>query len=68
MGATGCGKRVSYESTKCWAEQWQQWVCLKIRHTLGIEQATRYLGVFFNMDLSWSGQIQAIRGKFSGHA
>ena len=35
-----------------------------MRHALNIEQATRYLGVFFNMDLSWREQIQVIRGKF----
>ena len=51
-------------STECWAEQWQQWVCLEIRHALEIEQATRYLGVFFNMNLSWREQIRAIRRKF----
>ena len=39
-------------STECWAEQWQQWTYLEMRHALDIEQATRYLGVFFNMDLS----------------
>ena len=39
-------------STECWAEQWQQWTCLKTRHALNMEQATRYLGMFFNMDLS----------------
>ena len=51
-------------STEYWAEQWQQWVCLRIRHTLNIEQATRYLGVFFDMDLSWREQIRVIRGRF----
>ena len=29
-----------------------------------MEQATRYLAVFFNMDLSWREQIQVIRSKF----
>ena len=36
---------------------------MKIRHALNIEQATRYLRVFFNMDLSWREKIQVIRIK-----
>ena len=51
-------------STECWAEQWQQWMCLEMRHALNIEQATRYMGAFFNMDLSWREQIRVIRDKF----
>ena len=35
-----------------------------MRHALNIEQATRYLGVFFNTDLSWRKQIRVIRDKF----
>ena len=33
-------------------------------HKTNIGKATRYLGVFFNMDLSWKTQIQVLRGKF----
>ena len=36
----------------------------EIRHALDIEQAARYLEVFFNMNLSWREQIQVIRSMF----
>jgi hypothetical protein len=39
------------ESTEAWAMNWQQWVGLEIMHSTNIEQATKYLGVFFNMNL-----------------
>ena len=34
-------------------------------HSTNIEQATRYLGVFFNMNLSWREQIGITRAKFT---
>ena len=53
------------ESTEAWATNWQQWVGLEIMHSINIEQATRYLGVFFNMNLSWREQIKVTRAKFT---
>jgi ribonuclease HI len=58
------GEQEIIESTESWAEEWQQWTSLKLRHQLSVEQATRYLGVFFNMDLSWRGQRQVLESKF----
>jgi hypothetical protein len=38
---------------------------LELLHSTNIEQATRYLGVFFNMNLSWREQTKVTRAKFA---
>ena len=53
------------ESTEAWATNWQQWVGLEMMHSTNIGQATRCLGVSFNMDLSWREQIKVTRAKFT---
>ena len=52
------------ESTEDWAGKLQQWIGLRVMHKTNVGEATRYLGVFFNMDLTWRTQIQVLRGKF----
>ena len=60
----GATPREIQESTEDWTGKLQQWIGLRVMHKTNIGKATRYLGVFFNMDLSWKTQIQVLRGKF----
>ena len=53
------------ESKEAWATNWQQWAGLEIMHSTNTEQATRHLGVFFNMNLFWREQIKVTRAKFA---
>jgi ribonuclease HI len=39
---------------------------LKKAHRTSIDKATRYLGVYFNMGLSWKTQIEVLQAKFEG--
>ena len=52
------------ESTEEWKREWQQWIYLIAAHNTHIQQATRYLGVHFNMDISWKRQTEIQQDKF----
>ena len=52
------------ESTEEWKREWQQWIYLIAAHNTHIQQATRYLGVHFNMDMSWKRQTEILQDKF----
>ena len=52
------------ESTEEWKREWQQWTYLIAAHNTHIQQATRYLGVHFNMDMSWKRQTEILQDKF----
>ena len=52
------------ESTEGWINEWQQWIYLAAAHNTHIQQATRYLGVHFNMDMSWKRQTEILQEKF----
>ena len=52
------------ESTEDWEGKLHQWTGLGAMHKTNVGNATRYLGVCFNMDLTWRTQIQVLRGKF----
>ena len=62
----GATPREIQESTEDWTGKLQQWIGLRVMHKTNIGKATRYLGVFFNMDLSWrdpdTGAAREIRG------
>ena len=52
------------ESTEEWKEEWRQWIYLISTHNTHIQLATRYLGVYFNMDMSWNKQTEILQDKF----
>ena len=52
------------ESTEEWKRVWQQWIYLIAAHNTHIQQATRYLGAHFNMDMSWNRQTEILQDKF----
>ena len=60
----GATKEEIRESTEAWVINWQQWIGLELLHSTNIEQATRHLGVFCNMNLSRREQIKVTRAKF----
>ena len=60
------GEEQIRESTNEWMETMRQWIGLKKAHRTSIDKATRYLGVYFNMGLSWKTQIEVLQAKFEG--
>ena len=49
-----------------WLFSWNEWVTLLEAHKTHTERATRYLGVYFNMDKSWRAQQKVLTEKFEG--
>ena len=52
------------KETRDWMQPWNEWITLLKAHETYIEQATRYLGVHFNMDRSWTKQRKVLTDKF----
>jgi ribonuclease HI len=47
-----------------WMEQWEQWSALQKQYIIHEDESTRYLGVFFNTNMSWRAQQAVLEQKF----